>query len=251
MKAIIIEDELSNSKRLSKLIKNIDSEIDILTTLVSVEESVNWLSDNPIPDLIFMDIQLSDGLCFEIFSTIEIEAPVIFTTAYDDYAIQAFKFNSIDYLLKPIDPIELERAILKFKKTNATKLKSNFDNLLQSFNKEMNYKNRLLVKHINHFIPILVENIAYFIIDNQLVYIYTLTGQKYIYYSYLDDIEKILNPKLFFRINRQMLININTIKKINSFTNNRLLLQINPTLEKKEIIVSREKVQAFKEWISQ
>lgn len=251
MKAIIIEDELSNSKRLIKLINNIDSDIEILTTLVSVEDTVNWLNNNPTPNLIFMDIQLSDGICFEIFSTIKVDAPVIFTTAYDEYAIQAFKFNSIDYLLKPIDPIELERAIIKYKKMYSNNFTSNIDSLLQNINKETTYKNRLLVKHINHFIPILVENIAYFLIENQLVYIYTLTGQKYIYYSYLDDIEKILNPKLFFRINRQMIININTIKKINSYTNNRLILNITPVLEKKEIIVSREKVQTFKEWISQ
>lgn len=252
MRILIIEDESSNSKRLIKLLNKITTDAEIIDCLTSVEESLNWFEENPEPDLIFMDIQLSDGLCFEILSNKKIESPIIFTTAYDEYALQAFKHNSIDYLLKPVEPVELEKAILKYNRLykEKTTISNGITNVIKTFNESIQYKNRFLVRTGKHFVSVPVENISFFIIENQLVFIYTRTGDKYILDLYLDDLEKTLNPEIFFRINRQSLVHIDAIDKIYAYAGGRLLLKIIPSIPQKEFIVSREKVNSFKEWLN-
>ncbi len=251
-KAIIIEDEKSNSSRLLRLVSKIAPDFEILCILESVEDAVIWFANNPAPGLIFMDIQLSDGLSFEIFETINIESPVIFTTAYDEYAIRAFKVNSIDYLLKPIDPEELQRAIEKFRKSEVFTsgfLMNQINGLVKSLTSGGNsYKARFLVRYRNTFISILTEEIALFIVQNQLVYLHTMDGRKFLIEVFLDNLEKCLNPEKFFRINRQIIVNIQGIKLIVDHPGNRLRLQMSASSEN-EMIVSREKVAAFKIWM--
>lgn len=254
MKVVIIEDEKSNSKRLISLLSKIDQEIQVLKVLESVEESIEYIANNPEPDLFFLDIQLADGLSFEIFEEIEINVPVIFTTAYDEYTLQAFKLNSIDYLLKPIDPIELERSIIKYKKLfskdNVTN-SSQIEKLLTQLQIEKpKFRSRILLKNGRTMTSQLIEEIAFFVIDNQLLYVYNFQGEKFILDNNLEDLEKQINPELFFRVNRQTIININIITKMVNYEGGRLRLVTNPGYHK-EIIVSREKVGSFKNWINQ
>ncbi len=252
MKVIIIEDEKSNSKRLIGLLKKMDDEFEILSTLESVEESVDWFANNEKPELIFMDVQLSDGICFEIFDAIEIKSPIIFTTAYDEYAIKAFKVNSIDYLLKPIDPVELEKSIKKFQELSKNNNEDGSDqiiNLIKNLDLKKEYKSRMLLKSGKNFNSLLVGEIAYVFVENQLTYLYSVDKNRFILDKYLDDVEKELDPAKFYRINRQMLININSIQKITTYQGSRLKLILEPT-PSVEVIVSREKVSAFKEWLN-
>lgn len=249
---VIIEDERSNSSRLTRLLKNIEPDIEVLTVLESVEDAVQWFATEAHPQLVFMDIQLADGLCFEIFESVSLELPVIFTTAYDEYALKAFKVNSVDYLLKPIDTDELQRAIEKFKRLNAAQKaeqQSDLQMVLRSLKEQStSYKSRFLVKHRNSFLAIPVTSIAHFTVQNQLVYLHTTDGNKYLMDAFLDHIERMLNPEKFFRINRQSIVHISAIKFIQEYAGSRLklLLQTDPGFE---MIISREKVAAFKSWM--
>lgn len=249
MNVIIIEDEKPAARRLNRMLNEIGLEPTVM--LHSVEESLNWLAINQHPDLIFLDIQLSDGLSFEIFDEIEVNSAIIFTTAYDEYALKAFKLNSIDYLLKPIDNDELENAITKFKnlqqKEEVTKLDlSKLKNLLSG--EINNYKSRFTVKIGQRLKIISLENIECFYSENKATNIYTVNGRNYLLDSTLEELESKLNPENFFRVNRKFYVNINAINDIVAYTNSRLKLILN-TYKNEEIIVSRERVKEFKNWI--
>jgi two-component system, LytTR family, response regulator len=250
MKVLIIEDEKHAADHIAKLIGDCDSSFEVIQVLGSVKKSVEWFNQNPQPDLLFMDIQLSDGLSFDIFKQCAITTPVIFTTAYDEYAIQAFKLNSIDYLLKPISPEELGTAIEKFKNTRLN-LPAGFD--LKSVDKVVKlltreFKNRFLIKVGEHIRFIQVEDILYFNSLEKATFLQTTANKSYpIDYS-LDEIESLVDTSKFFRISRKYIVSIESINDIISFSNSRLKLKLKNCSDN-EIIVSREKVQSFKAWL--
>lgn len=248
MNCLIIEDEKVAAKRLSKLIKNYDQSIEILEIIQSVKNSVKWLNTKSAPDLIFMDIQLADGLSFEIFEQTIVKTPVIFTTAYDEYALKAFKVNSIDYLLKPIDQDELNNAIDKFKENN----NSNeiplqvFDNILQSLTK--NYKNKFVIKVGEHIKVFKIDDVQCFYSMEKYAFLQNKSGRDYAIDYSLDQLEGLLDPGKFFRINRKFIVSFSAISDIISFSNSRLQVKLLSN-KSDDLIVSREKVQDFKKWL--
>lgn len=252
MNVLIIEDEHFSAERLKQQLLLLNPKIHILNVLDSVKSSIKWFLNNAEPDLIFLDIHLADKNSFEIFKEIKITAPIIFTTAYNQYAIQAFKVNSIDYLLKPIDIDELKIALGKYENLYLHKKKENqsFDReLLQSLLQQPNYKNRFLVKKGSQFESIQTEEIVYFFSENKLTSLVTVKGNRYLIDQSLEELSTLVNPKDFFRINRQMILGIDSVVKIHAFFNGRLKLEIVHQDSKEEIFVSRERVQAFKEWL--
>jgi len=250
MKVIIIEDEKPSARRLQRMLNNLDINVD--TLLHSVEESIAWFQNNEHPDLIFLDIQLSDGLSFEIFDTIEIKSAVIFTTAYDEYALQAFKLNSIDYLLKPIDDDDLTTAVKKYQERSPKKQAVNLDFndikklLVNPIDRE--YKKRFSVKVGQHLKLINIDDIECFYSENKGTYLYTSEGRNYLLDTTLDNLEDELEPQTFFRINRKFFININAIKDMVSYTNSRLQIKLN-SFNEQDVIVARERVKDFKGWL--
>jgi len=253
MNVIIIEDEYPASERLQKQIEKIDEKIKIIAVLENVEMATKWFSNNEKVDLIFSDIQLSDGLSFEIFSKFPVHSPIIFTTSYDEYAIKAFKVKSIDYLLKPIKVQELEQAIEKFKNLKKDFSQNDYnlkvESLIDYINiSEKKYKTRLLVKNLEQLIPISQEEIAYFYTTNELVCLVKKDGKKNLVDYTLEELEKLLDPQLFFRLNRQFISHIASINKIHTYFNGKLKIELSPGMDQ-EIIISREKSQAFKIWM--
>ncbi|MDH8701522.1 two-component system response regulator LytT [Dysgonomonadaceae bacterium PH5-43] len=248
MRVLIIEDEQPAANKLSRLLKEIDSEIDIISVLKSVEESINWFINNPAPELIFMDIQLEDGLSFDIFENCRVETPVIFTTAYDDYALKAFKVNSVDYLLKPVSIQELKTAINKFNniyKADYAKIES-VVRLMQPKTKE-----RFLIKIGERYKSISTTDIDCFYIEERNSFIFTNSSRSYpIDYS-LDKIEKMIDPSIFFRVNRNYIINYYAIKDITVYSSNRLKVTLNNKVGEEDILVSRDRVNEFKKWSDQ
>jgi DNA-binding LytR/AlgR family response regulator len=250
MKILIVEDELPAAKRLSKLVKAEKPDIQILDILDSVEATTSWFQNSPSPDLVFMDIQLADGLSFDIFSQTKVSAPVIFTTAYDQYTLKAFKVNSVDYLLKPIDPDELKSALDKFElffQKQQIYDSNGIEKLIETLS-EKTYKERFLVKVGQNLTYINVSDISYFYSEDGSVFALTKNNKRYIIDYTLDQLENVLNPDNFFRINRKFLIEINCIQKISTWFNSRLKLELRPTTEA-EVIVSRERVSDFKGWL--
>ncbi len=251
MLTIIIEDEKPAARLLQRKLEKLNIRVDVM--LHSVEESIAWFSNNAHPDLIFLDIQLSDGLSFEIFEKIDIKSAIIFTTAYDEYALKAFKLNSIDYLLKPIDEDELEVAVTKFK-TNFSKPETNlqldFEQIKKMFQNpfDKNFKTRFTVKIGQQLKVILIEEIECFFSENKGTYIHTLDNRNYLIDSTLEVLEQDLDPKNFFRISRKFIVPLKSIKEILLYSNSRLKI-ILPTYKEEEVVVSREKVQEFKTWI--
>lgn len=246
MNAIIIEDEKPAARRLQRML--LENGIQITTMLHSVQTATEWLLNNPQPELIFLDIQLSDGLSFEIFEEVEIASSIIFTTAYDEYALKAFKLNSIDYLLKPIDEEELKTSITKFNKLQQ-KSSVNIEQLKSIFKPTTNtYKNRFTVKIGQHIKIISVREITCFYSENKTTYIKTNDKRDYIIDLSLEELENQLSPELFFKINRKLIVNINAIEDIISYSNSRLKLVIR-NFTNFEAIVSREKVKDFKNWL--
>lgn len=254
MTTLIIEDEKPAARLLQRKLEKL--EIAVETMLHSVEESVDWFSNNEHPDLIFLDIQLSDGLSFEIFEKIDIKSAIIFTTAYDEYALKAFKLNSIDYLLKPIDEDDLEVAVTKFK-TRLPKPNSENQNLQLDFEQirrmlsnpfEKNYKKRFTVKIGQHLKVITTEEIECFFSENKGTYIHTFDNRNYLIDSTLEILEQELDMKDFFRVSRKFIVPLQAIKEIQVYTNSRLKV-ILPSYKEDEVVVSREKVQDFKSWL--
>ncbi len=250
IKIIIIEDEKPSARRLGRMLKEINIEAQAI--LHSVAESVKWFENNKHPDLILLDIQLSDGLSFEIFEEVEVMSAIIFTTAYDEYALKAFKLNSIDYLLKPIDDDELENAINKFKANQPKPHNLQVD--LEQIKKllinplDRNFKDRFTVKIGQHLKMINISEIDCFYSENKATYINTNEKRNYLIDNTLEQLEEQLDPAKFFRINRKFIINIEAIKDIISYTNSRLQIKLNHFSEL-DIIVSREKVKDFKNWL--
>ena len=250
MTTIIIEDEKPAARLLQRKLEKLNIEVGVM--LHSVEESIEWFSKNEHPDLIFLDIQLSDGLSFEIFEKVAIKSAIIFTTAYDEYALRAFKLNSIDYLLKPIDEDDLEVAVFKFKarlpKQETVQL--DFEQIKRMLTNpfEKNYKKRFTVKIGQHLKVISVDEIECFFSENKGTYIHTFDNRNYLIESTLEVLEQELDPKDFFRVSRKFIIPLKAIKEIILYCNSRLKL-ILPSFKADEVIVSREKVSDFKSWI--
>ncbi len=251
MKIIIIEDEKPSARRLQRMLTELNMETQ--TMLHSVEESIDWFQTNAHPDLIFLDIQLSDGLSFEIFETIDIKSAVIFTTAYDEYALQAFKLNSIDYLLKPIDDDDLKRAVSKYEartpQQQSVTLDFNDIKKLLVNPIEREYKKRFSVKVGQHLKLINIDDIECFYSENKGTYAYTSEGRNYLLDTTLEQLEEELEPQKFFRISRKFYVNVNAIKDMVSYTNSRLQIKLK-TFAEHDVIVARERVKDFKEWLS-
>ncbi|WP_268847315.1 LytR/AlgR family response regulator transcription factor [Flavobacterium aestivum] len=256
MTTIIIEDEKPAARLLQRKLEKINIQVGVM--LHSVEEAIDWFSKNEHPDLIFLDIQLSDGLSFEIFEKIDIKSAVIFTTAYDEYALRAFKLNSIDYLLKPIDEDDLEVAVLKFKdrfqlsKTTGNEtMQLDFEQIRKMFSNpfEKTFKKRFTVKIGQHLKVISTDEIECFFSENKGTYIHTFDNRNYLMDSTLEVLEQELDASEFYRISRKFIISLKSIKEIVMYSNSRLKIVL-PSYKEDEVVVSREKVSDFKNWIS-
>lgn len=251
MEYLIIEDEYHAAKRLRSLITRIIPDSTCVAVLDSVEDSVAWFNNNDSPDLAFFDIQLADGLSFNIFKEVRIETPVIFTTAFDEYALKAFKTNSVDYLLKPIDDEELSSAIEKYKKFFGQSSAPLDETVINSLMRRLNtpdYVKRFLIKQGTSLSYVDVENVAYFYSDDGLTFLVTTDRRKHNIDHTLDQVEEVVNPSSFFRINRKFIVNVNAVSKISTYFNSRLKLKLNPSAPD-EAVVSREKVKRFKSWL--
>ena len=252
MKAVIIEDEIVAAQNLQRLIVQVNAGIEIVAVLQSIEESVEWLTVHPSPDLVFMDIHLSDGSCFSIFEKVKIHAPIIFTTAYDAYALKAFEVNSIDYLLKPINIKNLERAIAKFSRFTETKTDRDdaIAAMLSLFRKETKvYKSSFLIPHKDKFIPLSVNDIACIISENKMAKIITFNNRTCYDNHSLDELQRQIDPSLFFRANRQFIISHKAIKDISVWFDSKLSVNLSVDIPEK-IIVSRQRAGEFKDWYS-
>ena len=246
MRILLIEDELPAARQLSKLLLAPRPQAQILDTLDSVESAVRWLRAFPAPDLVFMDIQIADGLSFDIFRQVDIAAPVIFTTAFDQYAVQAFKVNAVDYLLKPIDPEELANALGRIETRRAHDV-FNVATLERFFKKET-YKDRFLVKTGQHLTFLPTEDVAFFRSANGLTQAFAFSGKKYFIENTLEELERLLDPRDFFRVSRSMTMRLTAIHKIAPHLNGRLKLETNPP-SPEDVFVSRERAGEFKIWL--
>lgn len=251
MNVLIIEDEKPAARRLNRMLDALGVQVNEM--LHSVEESIAWFQENEHPDLIFLDIQLSDGLSFEIFEHVQISSAIIFTTAYDEYALKAFKLNSIDYLLKPIDEDELKSAVEKYKSqhTKQPDVQLNFDDIRKLLVNPIDrkYKKRYTIKVGQHLKIISSEDIECFFSENKATYLHTKSNRNYLIDGALEQVQTELDPENFFRVNRTFIVQINAIKDIIAYTNSRLKIILNSYTET-EIIVSRERVKEFKNWIA-
>lgn len=252
MKVLILEDETLSAERASQLLLEYDPDIEVADVLESVEEAAAWLGRNPEPDLMLLDIHLADGLCFDLFDNTTVKSPVIFTTAYDQYALQAFKINSIDYLLKPLDKDDLTRALDKYHSLRSDqrnvsaldieKLRSTIQQLTKK------YKTRFLVRFADtiHFKNI--DEVAYFYADDKVVFLVTTEGKKYLIDSNLETLEDLLDPALFFRINRKVIARIESIQKVKTLLSNRLQVFLKPAFDQ-DVFVSKYRSHDFRCWL--
>jgi DNA-binding LytR/AlgR family response regulator len=259
MKILIVEDEALAVEKLQRLLNKYPAEVTIVEVFDSVKKTVQWFEHaTELPDLILMDIHLSDGLSFDIFKQVRIKAPVIFVTAYDQYALKAFKANGIDYLLKPIDYDDLKNSLDKFQAqfnqpvaSPAPTVAAQMESLLEHFNhlKKEDYKARFLVKAGNKLVPITIDEVAYFYKD-EIVFLLTNGNKKYHVNYSLDELERILDPRLFFRANRQFIVHVQSIESIHPYFKGKLKLQLQPVpTAANEVLVSQEKASKFKDWV--
>ena len=247
MRVLIVEDEINAFEYLQRIVCKLRPEFQVVEHLDSVEDAINWLSNNEPPDLIFLDIQLSDGISFEIFNHLEVSSPIIFTTAYDQFALKAFKVNSVDYLLKPINEEDLLKAIVKFETgTKSTPIAKQLSSLLHVVQPKT--KNRFLVKKGNHFEFVNANNISFINSDDSLTFLYTKKNTRHIYTKTIQDLASSLDTQQFFQINRKQIINIENIKKIHPFLNQRLKVELDVDTDI-EFVVSRSKMTEFKNWV--
>ena len=250
IKVLIVEDEDAAVNRLHKELSALtDVHFEILQVLASVRDTVSWLKSESAPDLILMDIHLTDGLSLEIFKAVEVTCPVIFTTAYDEYALQAFKVNSVDYLLKPIDPEELSQAIDKFLQRRE-KQPENYLQQLSQLAEQLSpstYRSSFLVNYRQKMLLLDVNEVAYFYIKERGVFLKKRDGQEYLLEFFLDDLEKQLDPRNFYRANRQFLVARHAIKEIEAYFNGRLLINVEPAFST-TVTISKEKATHFKRW---
>ncbi len=254
MHVLILEDEKLSAERLRDLCLDLEPDTTILATLASVEQAVRWLADNPAPDLMLVDIHLADGSCFELFRRVPVQAPLIFTTAYDRHAIEAFKHNSLDYLLKPIDRDELQRAFAKFndwreRQTSAKEF--DIEALTQTIRRfNQSYKQRFLVRFGDNLLYKTTAEIAYFFADDKTVYLVAADGKRFVVDYRLDQLDDLLDPMCFYRISRKFIIRIDAIQRIRSVMGSRLQLFLKP-IPDADVYVSKERVTEFKAWLNQ
>jgi DNA-binding LytR/AlgR family response regulator len=251
MNCVIIEDEKPAAEKLQQALLQANQPVEVQAVLGSVHQALAWLQQHDLPDLIFMDIELSDGLSFKIFEQINIECPVIFITAFDEYWQEAFEYNSIDYLLKPVKLDKLDAALKKYQKLQQY-FTSNYKTLLQwqPAQPGSGYKKRFLVKRGTDYISIKTEEVAYFYATHKLVCMVDSCGQKFIMDQSLADIESQIDPAVFYRVNRKYLVNMSAIKRIKAYPKSKLMLEVAP-LVTEEIIISQENAAAFKQWMGQ
>ncbi|MFC0263229.1 LytR/AlgR family response regulator transcription factor [Fontibacter flavus] len=260
MKVLIVEDEKHNAGKLKRKLQLVGRDIEVLDVTETIEETVNWLKNHQEPDLIFLDIELSDGQSFEIFKRIRVDCPIIFTTAYDEYALKAFELNSIDYLLKPIKEEELSKALAKLenlKKSLGGKLQSHgafFEKLLEDLKSSIAVhqpkRDRFLSKMGQRLVSVDLKDIAYFFSRNKISHIRTKDGKDYVLDYTMDDIQQMLESTRFFRLNRQVIASIESIDKTNFYFNNKLKISLIPVFEE-EVLVSRERAAEYKKWMGE
>ena len=249
MRYLIIEDEPLAQEELVRMLKALDPNFMLLASIDSVKQSIEWFNTNEQPDIVFMDIHLSDNICFEIFNKVEITAPVIFTTAYDQYAIEAFKTNGIAYLLKPIEEEELIAALKKFRTLTNTNIElSSIHSHIQQLSTLNSYKERVLAKVGDNYQHVAMQDVAYFYSEDHYTFVATKDKQRYIINYTLDTLVEQINPQQFFRISRQFIVNINAINNISKHFNGRLKITVNPSFSE-DIYVSRNRVQTFLAWL--
>ncbi len=248
MKVVIFEDEIHNVERLIQLLHLCDKQIEVVAVIESVSEGVRWLQEQHAVDLILMDIQLSDGNCFELFKQVTVHTPVVFTTAYDSFALQAFKVNSIDYLMKPLDAMDVKQALDKYRRFKPEEPPRAMDitRLADEFLKRNH--TRFIGRINNQLIYVKAQDMAYLQYIKGVTWATTITGQRMPLDYSLDQVERMLDRNAFFRINRQFIINLDAIKKITTYYNSRFILQLNPHVDT-DVIISREKVADFKGWL--
>ncbi|MEP7319072.1 MAG: LytTR family DNA-binding domain-containing protein [Panacibacter sp.] len=257
MKILIVEDEELAVKKIRKTLADVAPNAVVVGITDSIQSTVNWLESNDTPDLVLMDIELSDGQSFEIFSRIQVKSAVIFTTSYDEFALKAFKVNSIDYLLKPIQKEDLAAALEKYKKmksvynTNNGNGELNMAMLVKELQQKLQpkeYRKRFLVKHGQKLVSIDTDEIAYFFSDGRLNFFKTSDNRKFVVDYTMDELEDTLDPNRYFRISRSFYISVASVEQIHEYFGNRLLLYLKPAVDK-EAIISREKVTDFKKWM--
>jgi two-component system LytT family response regulator len=258
MKVLIIEDEPLGADTLKNLLVENDSTIEILAIKDSIASSAEWLSANDAPDLIFMDIELADGQCFELFKEVRIQSPVIFTTSYDAYALKSFRFNSIDYLLKPVSAEELKRSLdkvkgLKQQLSSEGNPQPDWEQLIPQLNTPKpltEYRDRFLVKQGQRLLSISVSQIAYFFTKGKVSFIRSNEGKEYFVDYTLDQLQPMLSPKAFFRINRQIITSHASVLQVHTWFNGKLKVELSPAMDE-EVLVSREKAKAFRQWLGE
>jgi two-component system, LytTR family, response regulator LytT len=257
MNILIVKDEELAVKKIQKTLASVDPGANVAGITDSITATVDWLKSNPSPDLILMDIELSDGQSFEIFSRVEVKSAVVFTTSYDEYALKAFKVNSIDYLLKPIQKEDLESALVKYRQMKSMYAAGgapadlNVENLVKELRQKLQpkeFRKRFLVKHAQKLVSVEVEEIAYFFSDGRLNFFKTYDNKKFVVDYTMDELEDMLDPERYFRISRSFYIAVDSVDQIHDYFGNRLLLHLKPAVDK-EAIVSREKVSDFKKWM--
>jgi two-component system response regulator LytT len=248
--ALIVEDERLSAERLQSQLLHLKEDINIVGVCDSVSDAKQWLRDESLPDVIFMDIQLNDGTGFDILHDLKLSCPIIFTTAYDEYAVKAFRFNSIDYLLKPIARENLERAVAKLSSQISTATPSLGEQEITGLERIISgdFKKRFLVKIGEQFKTVNIEDVAYFFFHDGMTYMSTIDGNRWPLDSSLDQLESAVSPLQFFRVNRKLIISLQSIQEIHTYFNSRLLLKLKPSIGF-EVIVSRDRVSAFKRWM--
>lgn len=254
MKILLIEDENAAARRLEKLLGEIAPEAEIIGRLDSVEAAIEWFQSNPQPELILLDIHLADGASFEIFEHVKIKSPIIFTTAYDEYALQAFKVNAVDYLLKPIKVNELAEAIDKYKRVfQSSAREADYSGLLQTLRQQeggQHYLRRMLIRFSNSFRLVDMSDAAYFYTKDKITFLVTRsTGKRFPVDYPLDKLETLLDPAVFFRINRQFIIHVEAIKEMHPYSKSRVKVDLEPPTVDLETIVSTERSSEFKRWL--
>ena len=247
MKVIIVEDEKLATERLQTLLKTYDTSIEIIACLESIEDTVHYLKNHSHPDLLLLDIHLSDGHSFEIFKQVSYNRPIIFTTAYDEYALDAFKMLSIDYILKPVSGEALATALNKFKSMSLSFSATDLSRVSQGW-KDQRYKKRFLGKIGQRLFFIDAEEVAFFQADNKIVYLADKEGNRYIIDHTMERLEEQLDPQHFFRLNRKFIVNISAIQQVKPYYNNRLRLSVKGANQQEEMVISRERVADFKIW---
>lgn len=254
MKVLIVEDEDLAVKKLQKTLKSVEPDAEIVGITDSITGTVAWLQQNEKPELILMDIELADGQSFEIFNLTEVKCPVIFTTSYDEFALKAFKVNSIDYLLKPVQKEDLEKSLQKFRSLTSGQQQNdgvNMEEIIKQLQQKLQpkeFRKRFLVKNGQKLVSIEVGDIRYFFSDGRLNFFKTADNKKFVVDYTMDELEAMLDPEIFFRISRSFYVSIGSIEKIDDYFGNRLILQLRPAVDK-EALVSRERVSDFKKWM--